>query len=402
MEDAKLLARAAARHRSAMVRFARDLIAIPSFSREEGAVVKRVAAEMRKAGFDSVRVDLMGNVVGTLGHGRTKVMMDAHLDTVRVNDPGSWRWDPFKGKPSSRTIYGRGAADQKLAMVSMVYAARLIKDLGLEDDYTYWAVGSCQEEESEGLGLDHLIRKEGLRPDFVVITEPTHLAVYRGQRGRVQMKVTAAGRSSHASVPEQGVNAVVRMADVIREIPELNARLRRAGKGTIAVTKVDCRTASLNAVPDECTIILDRRLVDGETLTKALAEARALKSVRRRHAVVEVLEYKALSWKGLSVGQREYYPAWRLADGHRLMRAALQAAETALGRKPRTGGWRFSTNGVATAGRLGIPTVGFGPGDEFLAHTARERMPVDQLLKAAVFYAILPRLLSRQARHFSP
>ncbi|MFA6093331.1 MAG: YgeY family selenium metabolism-linked hydrolase [Elusimicrobiota bacterium] len=379
-----------------IVRFARAIVATPSFSGKEGALVRLISKEMRKVGFDAVKIDGMGNVIGRIGSGRTKIMMDAHIDTVGIGDRSAWKWDPFKGKYDGRAVYGRGAVDQKLSMASMVYAGKAIKELGLGGDYTLWVVGSCLEEDCDGLPLLHLIKKEGYKPDFVVITEPTDLKVYRGHRGRMEMKVVVKGRSCHASAPSRGDNAVAKMSPIVSEIEALRPRLKKdkfLGDGTVAVTCIECKTPSLNAVPDECTIYLDRRLTAGETLKSAVAEIQRLKSVRKAQARVEVLQYEAVCWTGLKVGQEKYFPTWVLPEKHALVQAAVKAGRVALEKTPVVDRWVFSTNGVASAGRLGIPTVGFGPGDEVLAHTVKERMPVDHLLKAASFYAALPQFL---------
>jgi len=379
-----------------MVKFARDMVAIPSFPMEEGRLVKRIAQEMKKVGFDKVRIDRMGNIIGTIGNGKTKIMMDAHIDTVGVGDPKAWKWDPFKGKFENNTIYGRGATDQKLSMVPMVYAGKIIKDLKLEGDYTLWVVGSCQEEDCDGLPLLHIIRDEKMKPDYVVITEPTNLRVYRGHRGRMEMKVVVKGVSCHASAPERGDNAVWKMSFIVQEITKLNERLKRdkfLGKGTVAVTKIECQTPSLNAVPDEATIYLDRRLTAGETLQSAVAEIRRLPSVKKFGAKVEVLQYEAKSWTGLKVGQEKYFPTWVIPENHKLTKAMVQAATIALGKKPVVDKWTFSTNGVASMGRLKIPTIGFGPAHEIYAHSVNEQMPVEHLVRAAVCYAAFPKML---------
>jgi putative selenium metabolism hydrolase len=397
MIDAKALRRAVRKYEGDIVRFARRIVATPSFSGREGRLACLIQAEMRRAGFESAKIDSMGNVVGRVGAGPVKILMDAHIDTVGIGDRSAWKWDPFKGKLQGGRIYGRGATDQKLSVASMVYAARVMKDLGLGGGATVWMAGTCLEEDCDGLPLLHLIGKEGYRPDFVVITEPTDLRVYRGHRGRMEMKVTAKGRSCHASAPERGDNAVAKMAPVISEITALGPRLKDdpfLGRGSVAVTKVECQTPSLNAVPDECVVYLDRRLTAGETMRRALSEIAALPSVRKAKARVEVLRYEAVCWTGLKVGQEKYFPTWVLSDGHPLVRAAVGAARLALGREPGVGKWTFSTNGVASAGRLGIPTVGFGPGDEVHAHTVGEFMPVEDLLKAAAFYAALPEFLA--------
>jgi putative selenium metabolism hydrolase len=397
MTDTALLHKTAKKYEKDMVRFARDIVAIPSFSCQEGKLVARIKKEMKKVGFDAVRVDRMGNIIGRIGSGKTKIMVDAHIDTVGIGDRKAWKWDPFKGKFAGGKIYGRGATDQKLSMVPMVYAGKLLKELGLLGDFTYWAVGSCMEEDCDGLPLLHLIKKEGYKPDYVIITEPTNLAVYRGHRGRMEIKVVTKGRSCHASAPERGINAVVNMADIAKDITALNKRLKKdkfLGKGTVAVTKIECQTPSLNAVPDECTIYLDRRLTAGETKQLAVSQIARLPSVRKHKGKVEVLQYDAVAWTGLRVGQEKYYPTWVLPENHKLVQAAVKAGRVALKTEPKVDKWVFSTNGVASAGRLGIPTVGFGPANEVYAHTVNEFMPVDHLLKSAVFYAAITRYLA--------
>jgi len=119
-----------------MIKFMRDLIAIPGESCKEEQVIKRIEAEMKKVGFDEVTIDKMGNIIGRLGSGKTKIMMDAHIDTVGIGDRNAWKIDPYKGDMKDGIIYGRGATDQRAGMVSMVYAAAIIKKLKLEDDYT--------------------------------------------------------------------------------------------------------------------------------------------------------------------------------------------------------------------------------------------------------------------------
>ena len=257
--DREMLLKKIKEYEADMVKFARDMVRIPSFSTQEGELVKRIKEEMEKVGFDEVIIDKMGNIIGRIGNGKTKIMIDAHIDTVGVGDIEDWKWDPFEGKFENNTIYGRGASDQKLSMVSMVYAGKAIKELGLGGDYTLWMVGSCQEEDCDGLPLLHIIQDEGLKPDYVVLTEPTNLCVYRGHRGRMEMKVIVKGKSCHASAPERGINALLRASHIIEEITDLNERLADdefLGKGTVAVTYLECKTPSLNAVPDEATLLI--------------------------------------------------------------------------------------------------------------------------------------------------
>jgi putative selenium metabolism hydrolase len=386
-----------------IVKFSRELIAIPGFSGTEGNVCKRIAQEMRKVGFEKVWFDKMGNVVGQIGRGKTKIMIDSHVDTVHVGDRSQWKWDPFKGKLEDGKIYGRGACDQRTSVASMVYAGKAIKQLGLSGDYTLWVVGSVMEEDCDGLCMLHIIEKEKMVPDYVVITEPTHLGVYRGHRGRMEIKVVVKGRSCHASAPERGDNPITKMAEIIKEVDKLNRGGLKydkfLGKGTVAVTAIECKTPSFNAVADECTIYLDRRMTKGETPQSSVKEIRALPSVKKAKGKVQILQYDAVAWTGLKVGQEKYFPTWVLEENHPLVRAGVKAGTIALGKSPRVSRWTFSTNGVATAGRHGIPTIGFGPQHEIYAHQTNEMVPFDALIKATIFYAAIPQAILDTVKH---
>jgi putative selenium metabolism hydrolase len=163
------------------------------------------------------------------------------------------------------------------------------------------------------------------------------------------------------------------------------------GKGSIAVSKIDCDTASLNAIPDRCRVFIDRRLTEGETRTSALEE---LERVVAEKGDVEVLTYSEPSHTGLVRTTEKYYPTWILDEDHPLVTAGVEAGARALGREPRIGRWTFSTNGVASAGRLGIPTIGFGPSEEKWAHSVLDQCPVDHLVKSIAYYAALPAAIT--------
>jgi len=388
----------AKRDEKAVVQFLRDIVAIPSFSSDEEKVVKRIAQEMEAVGFDEVRLDAVGNVVGRIGNGPVKIMFDNHIDTVGVGDASSWKGrDPFDARLEDGSIWGRGVVDEKAAMASTVYAGKLIKELGLADKCTIWVVGSAMEEDCDGLTQLHLIEKEGVRPDYVVLGEPTDLNVYRGHRGRVEMTITVKGRSAHAAHCEKGISALYKAAPILLDIEKLNDRLAVdafLGKGTITASFMDVKTPSLNSVPDAAIIYLDRRLTVGETKELALEEIRALPSLG--DAKVEILQYEATAWTGKKVEQEKYFPTWVLEEEHALVQAAAEAIEAARGVKPKISRWVFSTNGVATMGRLGIPTIGFAPGLEELAHTTDEYIKVDDLVAAVVGAALIPDALAKR------
>jgi putative selenium metabolism hydrolase len=388
--DRARLAAAAQACEAEIVGFLRDLIAIPAESCQEGPVIRRIRQEMEKVGFDEVRIDPMGNILGRIGSGRKVIMMDSHTDTVGVGDPKEWAWDPYRGKVEDGCVSGRGSCDQRAGMASMVYAGKMIKDLGLLGDYTLWVVGSVQEEDCDGLAWLYILREDNIRPDCVVITEPTNLHVYRGHRGRMEIEVHVRGRSCHASAPERGDNPIYRIMPLVREIELLNTRLKDdpfLGKGTIAVTEIRSMSPSLCAVPGACSIHLDRRLTAGETRDSALAEVQAIVP---EGAEVELLTYNTPSYTGLAYPMQKYYPTWVLPESDPLVQAAIQTYQALNDARPIVDKWVFSTNGVGSMGIMGVPTVGFGPGEEDVAHSVVERVPIRHLVEAAKFYAAFP------------
>ncbi|MPZ69375.1 MAG: YgeY family selenium metabolism-linked hydrolase [Actinobacteria bacterium] len=388
--------KAAEKHREDVAGFLRDLVALPSPSGGEKAVSERIVLEMQKVGFDEAFTDAMGNAVGRIGDGATTIVMDSHIDTVGIGDPLAWTFDPFEGKVENDVIYGRGAGDDKGCLAAIVYGGKIMADRKLDGaDVTVYVIGTVMEEDCDGLALGYALENTIPNPDCVVIGESTDLDIYRGHRGRMEIKVSITGRSAHASAPERGDNAIAHMAPLISEITALNDRLKPddfLGKGTVAVTKVECETASLNAIPASCTIYLDRRLTAGETLESAVAEIEALPSAAE--AQVSVLQYAEPSWTGLTLPIEKYYPTWLMEEDDPLVVAAAEAIETAIGRTPAISKWVFSTNGVSSAGRLGIPTVGFGPGTEIHAHTTEDQCPIDHLVKAAAGYAAMPKAIA--------
>ncbi|MBK7395269.1 MAG: YgeY family selenium metabolism-linked hydrolase [Myxococcales bacterium] len=397
---------AAARVAPEILAFLRALIAIPSESAGERAVVERAAAEMRAVGFDEVRVDAFGNVLGRVGHGPHVIAIDGHLDTVGVGDPGTWTRDPYAGVVQGGVVYGRGASDQEAGFAAAVHGARLAKELGLLEGVSLWVTGTVMEEDCDGLCWQYLLREKVLAPEVVVLTEPTNLAVYRGHRGRMEIEVRTQGRSAHGSAPERGINAVYRMAPILLEVEQLDARLSASadpflGKGSVTVSEVRSTSPSLCAVADSCTIHLDRRLTTGETKASAVAEIEALPAVRAAGATVRVLDYARATHTGLVYPTEKYYPTWLLAEDHPAVRAGVAASTTAIG-SATVGKWVFSTNGVATCGMFGVPTIGFGPANEIHAHTPDDQCPVDHLAKAAAFYARFPSAFLQALREEKP
>ncbi len=373
-----------------LVGFLADLIGIRSLSSQEGDVVSRVREEMQRCGYDEVTVDPMGNVIGRIGSGPNVLALDGHVDTVDIGNRALWHTDPFHAVERDGRVYGRGACDMKGGLASIVYVGKLVRDLGLGSNVTLFVVGSVQEEDCDGLCWQYILREDRMRPQAVVIAEPTDLGLYRGHRGRMEMEVRTQGISCHGSAPERGVNAIYRMAPIIREIEGLNERLAGEaflGKGSVTISEVRSTSPSLCAVADSCTIHLDRRLAAPDTMGSAVKEVESLQAVATSGAEVAVLDYAVPSWRGLVYPTKKYYPTWLLPEAHPLLRSGVTAYERLFHEPPRIGRWVFSTNGVAIMGMHGIPCIGFGPGNEIHAHAPDEHVLVDQLVKAAAWYA---------------
>jgi len=376
-----------------LITFVRNLVCTPSLSGHEEAVASRLAAEMERVGFDEVRTDRIGNVIGHIGSGSGPVLLfNGHMDTVQVGDALAWKRDPFEGIIENGVLYGLGASDMKGGLAAMVYGVQALRNANASLAGDLYVVGVVQEEPCEGMAMRVLVEEEELRPDFVVLGEPTGMQIRRGQRGRVGLKVTARGRSCHAAMPEQGENAIYAAARIIFGLEILSTQLADdpvLGRGTLAVTRIENTAGSLNAIPDSCTFFVDRRLTLGETEAIALAEIRNVILREGVPANVEVTTYTATSYTGYPCQYREYYPAWILDEDHPLLRATSRAVRETLGYRPRVGQWAFSTDGTYTMGVAGIPTIGFGPGQERYAHTAEDQVRLADVCDAARVYARL-------------
>jgi putative selenium metabolism hydrolase len=396
--------------RDEIVRFMRDICAIPSMEGQLKEVGERIGAEMTKLGFEEVRFDKMGNILGRIGpsagsgRGKRVIVYDSHIDTVGVGDRSSWGWDPFEGKVENEILYARGACDEKGSTPGMVYGLAMARDLGFLEGTTAYYFGNM-EEWCDGIAPNTFVEVDpGVRPDFVVIGEPTKMQVYRGHKGRIELKITAAGRSAHAASHYLGDNAVYKMMAIITQIRELDRRMRFGmgyhpvqGYPSIAVTDVAARTASLNAVPDQFTIFLDRRITSSEPREEVIAQIKGLIPDYLQDEIhVEELFYDVPSYTGFVYPVSKFYPPWLLDDAHPLTQAGQGTVEALWGEQRPLGTWDFSTNGTYWAGKAGIPSIGFGPGDEKFAHTILEQVPLREVVAATEFYALFPKVLAER------
>ena len=430
---------AAQNYEKDMTGFLRDIVKFPGESCDEKAHIDRIAEEMRKLDFDKVEIDPMGNVLGYMGTGKTLIGFDAHIDTVGIGNKNNWNFDPYEGYENDTEIGGRGVSDQCGGIVSAVYGAKIMKDLGLlSDKYTVLVTGTVQEEDCDGLCWQYIINEDKVRPDFVVSTEPTDGGIYRGHRGRMEIRVDVKGVSCHGSAPERGDNAIYKMADILQDVRALNENpadetveikglvkmldpkynpehfedARFLGRGTCTTCQIFYTSPSRCAVADSCSISIDRRMTAGETWDSCLQEIRDLPSVKKYGDDVQVsmYMYDRPSWTGEVYETECYFPTWinkenaahvqALVDAHhalwgdkRIGHADAEAKRDAMhlrDGRPLTDKWTFSTNGVAIQGRYGIPCVGFGPGAESQAHAPNEITWKMDLVTCAALYAAVP------------
>ncbi len=429
---------AAEGYKSDMTAFLRKMISHPSESCEEREVVACIKEEMEKLGFDEVEVDGLGNIIGWMGTGDKIIAIDSHIDTVGIGNISNWEHDPYEGYEDDEVIYGRGGSDQEGGMASAAYGAKIMKDLDLiPKGYRIMVVGSVQEEDCDGMCWQYIVNKyfprKGIRKEqveFVISTEPTDGGIYRGHRGRMEIRVDVKGTSCHGSAPERGDNAIYKMADILQDIRSLNENdaeegteikglvkmlypkynpehyedARFLGRGTCTTSQIYFTSPSRCAVADSCSISVDRRMTAGETWDSCLQEIRDLPHVKQYGDDVKVsmYMYSRPSWTGEVYETECYFPTWinkkesahvkALEDAHLALFGAERtcpnseiAREKRAGR-PLTDKWTFSTNGVAIQGRYGIPCVGFGPGAESQAHAPNEITWKSDLVTCAAVY----------------
>jgi len=365
------------------------LVQIKSLSLGEKDVQQEVKRQMEEAGFDEVRFDGLGNVIGRIGNGKKILAIDGHVDTVDVGNIDNWTFNPFSGEIKDGFVHGRGTVDQEGGIASFITAGRILKELKFDRDLTIYFVSSVIEEDCDGLCWKYIVEEEGIRPDFAISTEPTNLNVYRGHRGRMEIAVSFRGVSSHGSAPERGKNAIYMASRAALEIEKLNERLKHdefLGKGSVTISEIKSGSPSLCAVADFARLHLDRRLTWGETKESAVAEIEEI--IKGMDAKVEVLQYEEISWTGKKYGMEKYYPTWKMPEDHHVVTTGVNAYNKLFGKNPVVDKWTFSTNGVTINGYYGIPLIGFGPGNEVMAHAPNEKVPINDLVVASAFYAM--------------
>jgi len=372
-----------------LIEFTQSLIRIRSYSGEEEEIIRYIEKKMIALGYDEVIIDSMGNLLGRIGDGEKSILFDSHVDTVAVNDADEWEVPPFNGEIIDGHLWGRGSVDMKSSVAASVYAGALAKKLGLTAGKTIYVSCTVFEEDCDGENLKHLFNERNLKPDYVIICEPSNNVIALGHKGKAQISIKTHGISAHGSAPEKGLNAIYEMAEIIQRVEKVNAELMKKDKprGTLVMSRISSVSASLNAVPSECEVYLDRRTVPGETEEDIKREMDDL--VAGKKATWEVGTLHRKSWTGMDIKYDPFHPAWKIDLEHELTKACIAAYRENFGSEPTAFDfWDFSTNAV-TPVSLGIPTIGFGPGEYKLAHMRNENCEVSQIIEACGFYTRL-------------
>lgn len=374
---------------SDLIKFVQKSVQTRSYTDEEGNFANLIKLEMEKLGFDQVFIDSTGNVVGKIGNGPKIIHFDSHMDTVEVNDEKDWQQPPFSGNIVDGYLWGRGSVDMKSSLCASIYAAVAARDKGYIDGKTIYVTGTVCEEYCDGENLKHLYEELSLKPDYCIICEPSNNVITLGHKGKAQIRIKTYGVSSHGSAPEKGVNAVYEMAEIISRVDELNKSLCKENKphGTIVLSDISCVSASLNAVPSECSIYLDRRLALGETLEQVKSEMDEL--IKNKNASWEVGTLYHTTWNNKKLEYQPMHDPWKIEKDHILTKSLIKAYEDVYKKEPEEFDfWDFGTNAI-TPVAMGIPTIGFGAGEYKLAHMVDERCKVEKIEEACQVYCNL-------------
>jgi putative selenium metabolism hydrolase len=379
-----------------LIDFVRSLVRAPSVLGQERQVADLVIRQMHQLGFSHTEIDSAGNAVGVIQGSSPgpKVLLDAHMDTVDVLPREAWSYDPFGARVDNGRIYGRGTSDMKGALGAALFGAAALSETEFSGEVILSA--SVGEESTEGSALELVMRRYS--PDFVIICESTQLRVATAGRGRSEFLIFARGKAAHASTPHLGVNAVFVMTKVIEKIENLQMPEHPfVGKGLMCLTDIISDPYPAHSVvPSGCKVTYERRLLPGEELESVLDQLVGCCTVGGIPAAeVALAQAQYETYTGAFFDQPKWYPAWEVSSSSELVEKSLKGLQQA-GLDPKVTSYQFCTNAAYSAGVKKVPTIGFGPSREELAHTADEYVAIEQLEQAYFGYSsILGALLGQ-------
>jgi succinyl-diaminopimelate desuccinylase len=389
------LRRRAEKHYDAMIAFARESVRTRSLPGQEQEMARLLRGELERLGYDDVRIDEVGNVIGVLrgtGGGKS-VQFNSHIDHVHEGDLSLWERPPYEGVIEDDTLYGRAASDVKGGLAPQVYLAPLLRDARLKPKGDVYVVGVVLEEVG-GFGTKTLC--EHTPTDFAVLSEATNNEVRRGHRGRALVEVTFTGRSVHASAPARGANPHYAVARFLLKLEEMPMTPHETfGGSTVAPTLIRTDQTSGNVTPGAITISLDWRSVPDETQEEIhrrvseIAEASVIGGVQ---ANVRIVLRPVQSYKGPEAEMKSTN-GYEVPEDHVLVQTAASTLASVFERPVPVGVWQFATDGGHLA-RYGIPTIGFSPCEEHFAHTIHDQVSLTKMREALIGNAALALALT--------
>ncbi|MFJ8258551.1 YgeY family selenium metabolism-linked hydrolase [Peribacillus asahii] len=388
------------RKKQNVIQLCQSLVQLQSYSGEENLVAKHIQDYAKQQIFDDVIVDEYGNVMLVIEGNQPgpTVLFDGHIDTVPVQ-LDQWTVDPFSGEIKNGKIFGRGTSDMKGAVSAMISASMNFAE-DTEKNFPGKIVVSCSvhEECFEGVATRRV--SELIQPDFVVIGEATNLKLNRAQRGRAEIVVETVGKPAHSSNPEKGINAVYQMTKLIsaiRELPVIEHEVM--GQGILELTDIKSSPyPGASVVPSSCRATFDRRLLVGETKESVLAPIRELIDRLQLEdsnfkATVQYATGEERCYTGALISDERFFPGWLFDDQEKFIQLPYKALRS-IGLPTELSHYSFCTNGSHFAGEAAIPTIGFGPSPESLAHIDDEYIEIDQLVKATSGYEVIMKALT--------
>ena len=377
-------------HYDDMVLFCRRLIQTPSLSGQEDEIAELVFREMEGLGYDEIWIDEVGNVIGKMCGGEgPSVMLNCHLDHVAPGDEQQWLFPPYSGEIYKDHIWGRGASDTKGALAPQVYALGALRQAGLQLPGDAYVTGVVQEEVG-GLGMENLLKT--CQTDVAILGEATSNRLARGHRGRGEILARIYGRAVHASVPEQGVNPHQVAARFLLKLEDVSlSRHPELGAATLAPTLYLTDQTSRNVTPGQVDVHLDWRLVPGdepETLVEELQQILDECLIPGSRGEVSLMQRSLETYLGHEQAMPVLTKSYLLSQDHPLLRESQAILSETLEREIPVGEWRFATDGGHTM-HAGIPTIGFSPCEEHLAHTSEDRVSIALMTESLVGYMAL-------------
>jgi succinyl-diaminopimelate desuccinylase len=364
---------------------AQALIRVSSPSCKESNAMKLMLEVFKELSFDECYIDKAGNAIGIFKRGDgPHVMLNGHLDTVALGDERAWLEPPLSGNIVDGNLWGRGSVDMKSAVACMAFAAKDAVDQGFKGTLNVTAV---VQEEIGGLGARYL--GSTMKTDVVILGEPSNLSLMLGHRGRIDVEVEIPGKIAHAAKSELGENAIYKAMEFLEKVKKLELPKGGVlgGSSLTPTLLTSYPRDSYNVVPGRADLNLDYRMIPGDEPEQILARLQPLAP----DAIFTIPTNELVSEDGLFRVEAGIMPSYLAPGESKYVATARQVIKENLqpysvSYQERT--WWFGTDAPYLA-KTGAVIIGFGPGNEELAHTTKECVPVEHLRIARDIYTKL-------------